>query len=388
MRAGDLVKAMESIAPLAAAADWDNVGLLLGSADDPLTGDGAGDRGGVLLTIDLTHAVLDEAQHAGCRAVLAYHPPIFAPVKRVTDGAPLSGVVLRAARAGLAVYSPHTALDAAPGAMSDWLADGLVDHAQPGGSAAGADRRAIVPDAKLRPTEELKIVSFVPADKADAVRDALASAGAGQIGKYRVCSFASPGTGTFLGSDGAHPTIGRVGRLERADELRLEMVCAKEALALALATLRQFHPYEEPAIDVYELVAQPRREAGMGRRLVLDQPATLVQLCERLKGHLRLPAVMAADAGAGAITHLGLCPGSGGSLLEEARRQGCRAFVTGEMKHHEVLEAVRTGVSVILAGHTATERGYLPVLRERLKGLLAGVPISVSQADKDPLRLV
>ncbi len=387
MLVSDLARAMETVAPLDAAAGWDNVGLLLGAPGDALRGDG-GDRGGVLLTIDLTHAVLDEAEGAGCRAVVAYHPPVFAPVKRVTDAEPLAGVVLRAARLGLAVYSPHTALDAAPGAMSDWLADGVLDRTQPGGSAAGADRRALSPHAAVRATEALKIVAFVPADKADAVRDALASAGAGQIGAYRVCSFATAGTGTFLGSDGAHPTIGRVGRLERVEELRLEMVCSREALALALATLRRLHPYEEPAIDVYELVAQPRREAGMGRRLVLDQPATVGQLCERLKRHLRLPAVSAAEAGAGACTHVGVCPGAGGGLVAEARAQGCRVFVTGEMKHHEVLEAVRGGVSVILAGHTATERGYLPVLAERLKGLLPGVPVSVSRADTDPLRLM
>ncbi len=388
MHVRDLVNAMESIAPLSGAADWDNVGLLLGSPADPLGGDGGADRGGVMLTIDLTHAVLDEAEHAGVRAIVAYHPPIFAPLKRITSEGPLAGAVLRAARLGMAVFSPHTALDAAPGAMSDWLADGVVDHALPGGAAAGADRRALAPHAALRPNEEVKITTFVPADKADGVRDALASAGAGQIGAYKVCSFTTPGTGTFLGSDGAHPSIGRVGRLERAAELRLEMVCSRAALALALATLRRFHPYEEPAVDVYELVAQPQRGAGVGRRLVLDQPATIAQLCTRLKAHLQLPALAAADATGGVVSRVGLCPGAGGSLVAEARRQGCQVFITGEMKHHEVLEAVREGVSVILAGHTATERGYLPVLRDRLKPLLAGVPMSVSNADRDPLRLM
>src|SRR5690606_27066841 len=106
---------------------------------------------------------------------------------------------------------------------------------------------------------------------------ALASAGAGIIGKYQVCSFAAPGLGTFFGGEGASPTTGQAGRLENVPEVRLEMVCSKAALALAMETLERFHPYEEPAVDVYELVGRPLRHAGAGRRLSLDQPATLAE---------------------------------------------------------------------------------------------------------------
>lgn len=373
-----LIDAMQTIAPLELAAEWDNVGLLLGHAGDPLAGR-------VLLTIDLTEAVLEEAAAGSpASAIVAYHPPIFDAVKRLTGADPMHRVLLRAARLGMAIYSPHTALDAAPEAMSDWLADAVFEQ----GRATG-DRRALIPHASLRSNEQVKIVTFVPAKDVEAVRGALASSGAGQIGRYAACSFAISGTGTFLGAPDTRPAVGQPGRLESAAEVRLEMVCSKAALALAIEALRQFHPYEEPAIDVYSLHAQPRRGAGIGRRVVLDRPAPVVTLAERVRTWLDVKAVQVADAGGGRPMHtIAVCPGAGGTLWETARAQGCEVFITGEMKHHDVLAANRAGVSVILAGHTHTERGYLPRLRERLCALLPGVEFVVSTKDRDPLIIV
>ena len=118
-RVSDLVDAMERIAPAAYAARWDNVGLLVGDASRPV------ER--VLLTIDLTRAVLEEAVRTGCSAVVSYHPPIFEAQKRFVAGS----VAFEAARAGIAIYSPHTALDVADGGTNDVLADilGLTDRA-------------------------------------------------------------------------------------------------------------------------------------------------------------------------------------------------------------------------------------------------------------------
>jgi putative NIF3 family GTP cyclohydrolase 1 type 2 len=168
-------------------------------------------------------------------------------------------------------------------------------------------------------------------------------------------------------------------------ELRLEMVCAKKALALALATLRPFHPYEEPAVDVYELFGKPVRETGAGRRLVLDQPATIEKLSDRLKTHLGISAVkIAATANAAPATFVGVCPGAGAELAPAALADGCQVYVTGEMKHHEVLPMLEAGMSVILAGHTNTERGYLPRLAERLAAELDSVRFIVSKEDRSP----
>lgn len=385
----DLARAMERIAPTHLAEEWDNVGLLVGRTESALSGQ-------VLLTIDLTDAVLEEAIGARCGAIIAYHPPIFQALKRVVGdrtgpGASMSQrVVLGAAENKIAIYSPHTALDAAAGGITDWLAGGVLGATAP---TTGGDRRAIKPIAAKEPTQELKIVTFVPDASLERVRGALASSGAGIIGQYESCSFSSQGQGTFMGSAGTNPAVGKPGEFETVHERRLEMVCSRRALPLALAALRQLHPYEEPAIDVYPLEPKPMRDVGIGRRITLDHPATLKDLASRLKSHLRVPAVQVAPA-AGVdpmttpVDRVGVLPGAGGSIAPRALADQCQVFITGEMKHHEVLAMTSAGMSIILAGHTASERGYLTSLARRLQEELSGVSAIVSKADREPTQLL
>ncbi len=366
----ELVTELQTIAPLKYAAQWDNVGLLVGSQQ--------WDCENVLLTIDLTPAVLYEAMEAGIHAIIAYHPPIFAPLKSVTDQSVKESIILDAARQGIAIYSPHTALDAAPGGVNDWLAE----------ACGKGDVRAIESHAELPATEQVKIVTFAPAANIDAIRNGMATTGAGMIGEYSACSFEIPGTGTFLGGADTNPAVGKRGEFERAEEVRLEMVCGRDALALALVALRQFHPYEEPPIDVYELLARPARTVGMGRRIMLDRGVTLKTLVQRTKAHLgvRQLRIAQGDDTQRSYRKIGVCAGAGGSMLDDAIRQGCELFMTGEMRHHDVLDATSRGCAVILAGHTNTERGYLKVLAKRLGNALPDVAFTVSKNDRGPWR--
>lgn len=392
MLVSDLITHLDAIAPLKYAAEWDNVGLILGSPDQPVDGP-------ILLTIDLTEAVAEEAVKEQACAIVAYHPPLFVPIKKLVSGpgsTPAQRVALTVIHAGIAVYSPHTALDAASGGVTDWLADGVLDPsskaARAGGEQvhAGADRRALLAHAEHAATQEVKIVTFVPAAEVETIRGALASSGAGLIGNYDVCSFITSGTGTFRGSAASKPAAGAAGRLESIEEVRLEMVCSRRALGLALQTLRGFHPYEEPAVDVYPLEPRPDRSAGVGRRITLDTPASLEEICRRVKRHLGVAAVQLAAPGGDAsreISRIGVVPGAGASVAGAALGDGCELFITGEMKHHEIAAAVASGMAVILGGHTATERGYLPSLRTRLQGLVPGVPVIISKADRDPVVL-
>ncbi len=372
MHARQVIEAIEAIAPPQHAAEWDTVGLLIGTP--------ASDASPLLLTIDLTEAVLQEAVNTGARMVIAYHPPIFQPLPRLTDATAPQRIALAAARHGIAVYSPHTALDAAPGGINDWLAEGI----------GSGDVRALRPAATLPKTEQCKLVTFCPPDAVDRLRKALAAAGAGRIGGYEQCSFEVPGTGTFFGGPSTSPRAGRKEHLERVQEIRLEMVCPREALALAVATMREFHPYEEPPIEIHALEARPLRGTGEGRRVVLDRKVELPQLVETVKRRLGVAqlSVAAAPGAPRLYGTIGLCAGAGGSLAPDAIGQGCEAYLTGEMRHHDVLAAQSAGCTVILAGHTNTERGYLPVLRQRLSGLLSGAHITISHADADPLRIM
>jgi len=390
MLISNLIAAVEGFADPALAEEWDNVGLVIGSAEWECAGL-------VLLTIDLTEAVAEEAVRRKCGAVIAYHPPIFGAIKRGVDGAGAGAgqrVAVRLIRAGIAVYSPHTALDAATGGVTDWLADGLIDPvtaaaAKPGVVCRhGADRRPLRSHPRRDPDQEIKIVTFAPADAVEKVRAGLASAGAGRIGNYELCSFAGMGTGTFRGNEQSRPAVGQAGKLESVEELRLEMVCPRRALALALTTLRQFHPYEEPAIDVYPLDPQPDRQVGVGRRLTLDHPAAVGEIAQRLKRHIGASGVQVAAPDGDVrreVARIGVVPGSGGSLAECAMKEGCEVFVTGEMKHHEVMAALAGGMSVVLGGHTTTERGYLPRLARVLAERLAGASFVVSEMDREPL---
>lgn len=377
MRVAELVQALDRLAPPWLAESWDNIGLLVGDVADEI-------HGPVFLTIDLTEETLAEAEVASAGAIIAYHPPIFDPLKRVTGDDPKGRLVLRAARRGIAVYSPHTALDAAPAGMAEWLAEGV---------GPGGDRRAILPASLPDERQTHKIVVFVPTDPPDAlerVRNALASAGAGHIGAYELCSFTLSGKGTFFGGAGANPRVGEPGRLETVAEHRLEMVCPGGALPIIIETLKAFHPYEEPAFDVYTLAQRSDRRIGAGRRVTLDQPATPEEIATRIRAHLGLERVRLAEGSSRGVrcSMVGVCPGAGAGLLDAAIAQGCGVFVTGEMKHHDVLRAASRGCSVVLAGHTNTERGYLPRLAARLAEALPGLDARVSAADRDHTRYV
>lgn len=379
MTVQDLIDAMEAVAPLRTAEAWDRVGLQLGVPSRPIGGP-------VLLAIDLTEAVLDEAVRMHAGAIIAYHPVIWTPLTGLTDGTHTERIVRGAAEAGIAIYVPHTALDGAPGGVTDWLCEGI--SAPPGRAEEGVihgDCRGLSPATGGHAEREVKVITFVPSDKVDTLRNALGTAGAGGIGKYRLCSFSVEGEGTFLPVEGAAPTVGLVGRLERVRERRLEMVCSKRALALVIETLRQFHPYEQPAFDIIELVPEPVRRAGSGRRLVLDRPASIGELGDRLKSHLGRARIRYALSGDDRpFRTIGVVPGAGGSLKELALSEGCEVFVTGEMTHHEILAARHAGMSILLAGHSNTERGYLHRLAVRLTDLLEpDADVRVSALDRD-----
>jgi dinuclear metal center YbgI/SA1388 family protein len=358
MKVADLVDAMEALAPPRYAAAWDNVGLLVGDRGAGLTR--------VLLTIDCTREVLDEARRERADAIVAYHPPIFAAVKRFVAGS----VAFEAARAGIAVYSPHTALDAADGGTNDVLADAL------GMTARAPLQIAAAADA------ELKLVTFVPESHVEAVSRAVFAAGAGHIGRYSACSFRAAGTGTFFGEEGASPVVGQAGRLEEAAELRLETVVPVGVVDAVVKALRAAHPYEEPAFDLVRLAAPPERR-GMGRVGAVER-TTVGGLVERVKRALATDHVLVAGRLDAPVERAAVCAGSGGELLDDAVRAGARLFLTGEMRHHDALRATAAGVAVVCTRHSTSERAALDALARNLTPRLPGVGVVASREDRDP----
>lgn len=370
-----LLTALETLAPLALAEPWDNVGLLL----DPRADGAELEVARVLLTIDATPAVLEEAVGVGAECLVAYHPPLFHAKKRLSRVE--DPVLWGAVQQGLAVYSPHTALDAVRGGVNDWLAEAF----------APARVSALVPSERADVGGELKLVVFVPAGAADRLRSALSEAGAGVIGNYSECSFALPGEGTFFGEEGAQPAVGEVGCLSRVPELRLEMVCPRRALSRVAEAIEQHHPYEEPAWEVYPLAPKVRAHTGAGRMVELAAPRGSAELVSAVKRHLGLAharlALAECHAAGAPIRRIAVCAGSGGALFE--RVSGVDLIVTGELGHHQVLAKLREGTSVVLTEHSNSERGYLTRLRDRLvEATAARVEVRLAERDVEPLRVI
>jgi dinuclear metal center YbgI/SA1388 family protein len=354
----DLVSAMESIAPPRWAARWDNVGLLVGDAGSPLAG--------VLLAIDCTREVVAEALRRGADAIVAYHPVVFDAQKRFVAPSP----AFEAARARIAVYSPHTALDAAEGGTNDVLADLIgMQERRPLRAPEGADG-------------EVKLVTFVPVEKVDAVSQAVFAAGAGHIGKYSACSFRSPGTGTFFGEEGANPVVGKAGKLEEAPELRLETVVPVSRVPDVVRALRGSHPYEEPAFDLVRL-APPPGAIGLGR-VGQVAPGPVGAFVDKIKAGLGAAHVLVAGPTERTISRAAVCAGSGGEFLHDAAAAGAELFVTGELRHHDALAAVSAGLTVVCALHSTSERTALVALEKRLSAALAGVTVARSAVDREP----
>lgn len=375
MQAKQLIQALDSIAPTRLAGGWDNVGLLIGDPEAPI-------EGPVFVTLDLTDPVIDEAVEKKAGFVVAYHPPVFHATKRLDTSERIGRTVFKLLRAGaVGVYSPHSALDAAQGGLNDWLIERATDGGTPG---EVTNRRALEPTST---GGGMKLVVFVPEDSVDVVRTALHEAGAGVIGDYDHCTYASPGEGTFRGGDSTNPTIGEKGRLERVRELRLETVVPPSRVAEVVRALREAHPYEEPAFDLYRVESHPDESLGAGRVGDLSSALSAGAIAKNLARHLdvdgvRLAGAIGTDADR-SITRIACCPGAGAGLVDNAIAQGAELFITGEMRHHELLSATERGLTVALAGHTNTERPYMCLYAERIKRE-TGLEVIVSERDRCP----
>ena len=358
MKLRELVQILEEIAPTRYAEAWDNVGLLVGDLDQAVTR--------VLLAIDYTKEVAAEAEREECDGVIAYHPPIFAPIKRLN--AP--DLMFDAIRRGVAIYSPHTALDVAPGGTNDLLADIL-----------GLQERTPLRYVEVKAREH-KLSTFVPPDSLEKVAAALFEAGAGGIGRYTRCSFRSAGTGTFMGDASTNPAIGKPGVFEETPEIKLEMLCPIARLPEVIAALRKSHPYEEPAFDLMPL-AVPAQGIGQGR--IGNLPATALSvLLKRIKQELSIEHLLVAGPTDGAISRAAVLAGAGREHLKDAIAQGAQLYLTGEIPHHDALAAAKAGMTVMATLHSNSERASLGRLADRLSQSAAGVGFIRSKVDRDP----
>ncbi len=359
----DLMQALQAIAPLELAADWDNVGLLLGDAHTPVRR--------VMTCLTVTPDSAAEAVAGGADLIVSHHPVLFRAVKRLTTATAEGRMLLALLRAGVAVYSPHTAFDNATGGINDILA-----------------RRLGLRDVTvLRPAEtgrQCKLVVFVPDKDLGRVSDALFAAGAGKIGQYRECSFRLAGTGTFFGSDATNPTIGQKGRREEVQEWRLEAICLEANVDRAIAAMRKAHSYEEPAYDVYPLRPRRTRWRRPGRRA--GRAVALADLASQVKQALGAAAVQYVGTADRAVRRIAVACGAAGEFLGDASRARADVFLTGEVRFHDCLAAEAQGLALVLPGHYATERCGVEELAAQLQQQFPPLEIWASRREHDPLQ--
>ncbi len=364
MRVKDIAAVVEQIAPLGLAQSWDNVGLLVGNSEHELRT--------VLLTIDVTKAVVAEARKLKADLILSYHPVIWDGLKQVLAEGP-TRVVYELIQSDIAVFSIHTALDVVAGGVNDALAEMLgIKDAKPLGDYV-----------EYTPQENCKLVVFVPVDAADKVANALFAAGAGIIGNYQNCSFHTDGTGTFLPMRGAKPTIGRQGRFEAVPERRLETIVPTAKLDAVVAAMKEAHPYETPAFDILKLFGYGNT-FGLGRIGRLGQPARVVQLVQQIKRRTGAKAVGLVGDPNKLVKTAAVCAGTCGSIINAVIAGGADLYLTGELQHHRALAAQEAGLTCVCLSHTVSERFMLKKLAARLKGLMKDVTIKVSKKDADP----
>nr|WP_240675259.1 Nif3-like dinuclear metal center hexameric protein [Cellulomonas endophytica] len=366
-----MVAALERRWPPGTAEAWDRVGLVAGDPDQPVRR--------VLLAVDVTAEVVDEALAVGADLVLAHHPLLLRGVHSVAADTWKGALVHRLVRGGVALHTAHTNADAAADGVADALAAVL--------GLEGTRPLVAHPAPALD-----KVVAFVPVADAERLVDALAAAGAGGLGDYARCAWTTTGTGTFEPQPGASPAVGEVGRRADVVEARVEMVLPRGRRSAVLAALRAAHPYEEPAFDLLELAPTAAAGTGAGRVGRLAVPTTLHGLAQRLAAALpaTVPGVRYAGPPDAPVVDVAVLGGSGDTFFDAVRAAGVDAYVTADLRHHPASEQrehalfeARTGRRpaatpyLVDLAHSASEQPWLAHAAAHLRADLAAAGASV-----------
>lgn len=363
-----IMKALNTLAPWDLAESWDHVGLQIGSPNRKVQR--------VLLAVDLNREVLKEGLTQKVDGFIVHHPLLFRPFFQVNPET-ASGYYLGALlKNDLFLIAAHTNLDKAEHGLNGYLADLFLLQ----------ERNPI----ELATSEECKIIVFTPESHLIAVREAMSQAGAGIIGNYSECSFELRGSGTFRPNSEARPFLGEVARVnqfETVAEVRLEMIANRHDLPRILKAIDAAHPYEEPAMDVYPLLNSSSH--GLGCIGSLSQAMEFGDLCKVIQNKLPAKSLRVLGESTKKIKRLGICTGSGGSLLSKVIGQGADAYLTGEMGYHDFQTAKDSGLAIVEAGHWTTEHCFIPLVTDYLQKTFNEITfIPAVSTETEPYRIM
>lgn len=362
MKIKDITRELERIAPLSYQEDYDNAGLIIGNPDDEVSG--------ILLSLDTTEEVIDEAIELKMNMIVAHHPIVFKGLKKFNGKNYVERAVLKAIRNNIAIYAAHTNLD-------NVLANGV--------NRKFAEKMGLNDLSILQPKREnlVKVVIYVPAKNAARVKDAIFSAGGGHIGNYSECSFSVNGTGSFRPEEGSNPVIGEHGKREELEEVRIEVIVQNYKSQRMVDAVREVHPYDEMAYDIFPLENYDTY-TGAGVLGYLQEPMEKADFLAMLKKNMNLPLIK-HTAYSGKIRKVAVCGGAGSFLVHRAMAEKADAFITSDLKYHEFFDAEK---SMLLCdiGHYESEISTLEIFYDVFKEKFPTFAVAFCKTSTNPIQ--
>ncbi|WP_420578144.1 Nif3-like dinuclear metal center hexameric protein [Ekhidna sp.] len=362
MHIKDITNFLESWAPRSLQEPYDNSGLLIGEKDAKISQ--------VLISLDVTEEVIDEAITTKSDMIVAHHPFIFKGIKHIGNTHWIDRCIRKAIKHDISIYAIHTNLDNVHTGVNKKIAEKI-----------GLENLSI-----LQPKVETlsKLTVFVPNVSKQEVLDALYETGAGNIGNYDHCSFQVEGMGTFRGNESSNPTIGKQGEDESVQETRIEVLIPNHLMGAALSAMHQSHPYEEIAHYINPLT-NINQEVGAGMIGELPEKMESAKFLEYLKENMDLNVIRYTGLVRDSIKKVAICGGSGSFLLEAAKRNHADIFITGDFKYHDFFEANK---EIIIAdiGHYESEVFTKELIQDALTKNFTKFAFRLSKVDTNPIK--
>lgn len=357
----DVIAHLESIAPRAYQESYDNAGLITGDAGREVTG--------VMISLDATEAIVEEAMQKDCNLVVAHHPIVFRGLKSLTGRNYVERTVIKAIKNDIAIYAIHTNLD----------------NVLPGVNRKICEKIGLQAPQILLPKAQTlnKLVVFVPKENAETLLNALSEAGAGNIGNYKNCSFQVAGEGTFQPNELANPTIGERGKLEKVDEQRIEVIFPAHLAGRVLSAMREAHPYEEVAYYLQGLENE-NQEVGSGMIGTLAEAMEAPQFLAHLKASMGLNCIRHTQAPGRKIQRVAVCGGAGSFLLPHAIRRRADVLVTADFKYHEFFDA-EDHLMIADIGHYESEVYTKDLILELLSQKFVSFAVHLAETNTNPV---
>lgn len=316
MNIDEITSYLESLAPLAYQESYDNCGLLVGKKNETITG--------VLITLDCTEEVIEEAVAKNCNLIIAHHPIIFKGLKRLTGSNYVERTVLKAIQYNVALYAIHTNLD----------------NVYTGVNKKIADKLGLINLCILNPKKDSlsSLTAFLPTTHSSEILHELYAAGAGQLGNYKNCSFQTDGLGTFKPTESANPHVGEAGAQTSVKETRIELIFPSHLQSSIVNALKKKHPYEEVAYFINPL-SNENQEVGAGMLGELNQASEPIEFLQHVKKSLNLKVIRYTPLLAKKVKKVAICGGSGSFLLSKAIRAQADMYISADFKYHEFFDA-------------------------------------------------